>query len=115
MIDFSPFWCCLGENEQAMLNFMGTWLALPDPVVYKATYDAVWEGLFDAVGSPWYDTWADIWGITFTEVEIIPGFLAPAAVWMIDGYLSFGLWQLDPGYACPDPCRYTTGAFSLPP
>ena len=115
MLDFSPFWCCLGEKEQAMLNFMGDWLALPDPVVSLATYDSTWESLFDAAGSQWYVCWADIWGITFGEVEIIPLLPEPAAIWTIDGYLSFNLWRLDPGYSCPKPCRYTSGWAALPP
>lgn len=98
-----------------MLNFMGDWLAFPDPVVALATYDDTWESLFDEVGSEWYELWAAIWGITFGEVEIVPLVPEPAAIWTIDGYLSFNVWRLDAGYACPKPCRYTSGIFALPP
>jgi len=105
----------MGEKEQAMLNFMGTWLAFPDPVVAKSTYDAEWVSLFDDVGSDWYNTWADIWEVTFGEVEFFPGVFLEAAIWTIDGWLSFNVWKLDVGYTCPSPCRYTSGIFTLPP
>lgn len=98
-----------------MLNFMGSWLAFPDPVVSLATYDATWESLFDEAGSEWYQLWADIWGITFGEVVIIPPVPEEAAIWTIDGYLSFGVFKLTEAYTCPKPCRYTSGIFTLPP
>lgn len=115
MIDFEPFWCCLGENEQAMLNFMGSWLALPDPVVSIVTYDTMWESLFDEAHSEWYDLWAAIWEITFQEVEIVPGVFVDAAVWTLEGYLSFALFVGSEAYSCPKPCPLSSGAFALPP
>jgi len=98
-----------------MLDFMSSWLAFPDPVVSLATYDATWESFFDVAGSPWYLLWADIWEITFGEVELFPGVFTEAAIWTIDGYLSFGAFKLTEAYSCPKPCRYTTGIFALPP
>lgn len=98
-----------------MLDFMGGWLALPDPVVYRDTYDATWESLFDAAGSDWYNAWLMIWELSLVDVTIIPGLTLPGVAWNISAYLSFNLFKLTDDYACPKPCRYTSGIWTLPP
>jgi len=115
MITEWPYWwCCLKPSWRDMFNYMGTFSALPDPMVFRWAYDANFEALIAPKSSWLYDWFNTSFEITFAEVDIPLIGLTEMALWPLTDYASFILWQGDPGYACPDPCPYTTGYFALP-
>jgi hypothetical protein len=113
--DFPLTWNCLTIGFQAMLNFMGGIIALPDPVVSKATYDAAWTVNVGDTETELYFYFATTFDITFAEVEILPGIFAEAAIWSLTMYTHFILFQGTDEYLDPEPCRYSTGIFQTPP
>lgn len=113
--DFSAFWCCLPDGEKALLQAMGLFVPDPDPEMLKVGWDAIWAFWWDSPGSEWYQLWMDIWSMSIQEREIEPGLFEEVIVWNLGDWLAFGLFSLTPAFACSDPCRYTSGIFSLPP
>lgn len=103
----------MGESEQAVLNFMGDMLALPDPVVLRSSYDAVWVANIGNPGTVFYDWWMTDWGLFITEV-VIGGIAFEAVGWQIIPHFQFNLFRESEEYSCPKPCRFTTGIFALP-
>lgn len=97
-----------------MLNFMGDMLAIPDPVVLRATYDAAFAANIAPVDSWLYDYFNTSFDVTFGEVEIIPGVFEEAAIWTLTMYISFNLFRGGDSWGCPRVCPLTTGVFALP-
>jgi len=113
-IDWKTFWCCLGSAEQAILNFMGDMLALPDPVVLKSSYDAVWLANIGNPGTLFYEWWMTNFSLFITEV-VIGGITFEAVGWQILDHFSFNVFRETDDYLCEEPCRYSTGHFQVPP
>lgn len=98
----------------AMIDFMGSVMALPDPVVAKTTYDAAWAGNVGVPGSQLYDWFATNFEITFAEIELFPGVLVEAAIWTFGNYTSYNLFKGTEAWSCPSPCKYTSPPFNFP-
>jgi len=107
------FWCCLKPSWRDFFNFMGSWSALPDPIVARASYDTNFEALIAPKTSWLYDWFNSSFSVTFAFVDTPFGEIE-MAVWDLSSYISFQLWLTDPDYSCTDPCPYTTGYFALP-
>lgn len=114
MTDYARFWFCLDEGYQSFLQFMAGWVALPDPVVYLDTYRTYWETYRAPLDTPYYDYFFLEWGLTQTDVEVLPGVVLPGVVWTIGRYLELNLWLLDLPDVADTHCRTKESFFSLP-
>jgi hypothetical protein len=98
-----------------MFDFMGTFAPPAGPYYLRDFYDFQFGAFIGPKNSWLYDWFNTSFVVTFGTIEIEPGVEIEAAFWDVANYLSFQLWKLNPGHACPVPCKYTEPPFALPP
>jgi hypothetical protein len=98
-----------------MFDWMGTFAPPAGPYYLAAFYDLQFGAFIGPKNSWLYDWFNTAFGVTFGEIEIEPGVTIEVAFWDVANYLSFQLWHLNAGHACPVPCRYSSPPFVLPP
>lgn len=112
--EWGEWWCCLKPSWRTMFNFMGGWLALPDPVVAWDTYVSYFEANIAPQESWLFDYFNTSFEVTHTTVTLPGGIELDAAVWTLTQYLSFQLFVGTETYGCSEPCRLTFGIFAVP-